>query len=224
VVNPVSGPNSEKTLGYWPDDFKTRYQLGSNVSRLGGERAKALKVAQRLHEQFLEIRTAKSAGREAKIPDVAVRRQRAREDLKALKGIANERLAIEANAITAKEALRPFNYDKHDPLRAEYRQMLRGATDKERAALLQKPVYRESLFQADASLSGVSDQQYNLMWDRELRTRFPDQMQAYDDHATAQEATRLAHEAAHTALINEFKALGEPIDEPGAPQPKPDWE
>jgi hypothetical protein len=224
AVSAGNGPGSEMTLGYWPDDFKARYQTGSNVSRLGGERAKALKVAQRLHDQNIEIRTAKSAGREAKIPDVAVRRQRAREDLKALKGIANERLAIEANAITAKENLKPFDYSKHDPLRQEYRAMLRGATDKQRAELLQKPAYREALFQGDATLSGVSDQQYNLMWDRELRTRFPDQMLAYDDHATAQEATRLAHEAAHTALLNELKALGEPIDEPGAPAPKPDWE
>jgi hypothetical protein len=224
VVDPTSGPNSERTLGYWPDEFKAKYQTGSNVSRLGGERAKALKVAQRLHDQNIEIRTAKSSGREPKIPDVAVRRQRAREDLKALKGIANERLAIEANAITTKEGLKPYDYSKHDPLRQEYRQMLRGATDKERAALLQKPAYRESLFQGDPSLSGVSEQQYEMLWDRELRSKFPDQMQAYDDHATAQEATRLAHEAAHTALINEFKALGEPLEEPGAPAPKPEWE
>jgi hypothetical protein len=224
VVDPTSGPNSERTLGYWPDEFKAKYQVGSNVSRLGGERAKALKVAQRLHDQNIEIRTAKSAGREAKIPDVAVRRQRAREDLKALKGIRNTRLEIESNAIMAKDNLKPFDYSKHDPLRVEYRAMMRGATAKERAELLKRPAYRDALFQGDASLSGVSDEQYAMMWEHELRTKFPDAMRAYDDHSVAQDATRLAYEAAETALHNELKAIGEPIEEPGAPQPKPDWE
>jgi hypothetical protein len=224
AVSPTNAPGSEKTLGFWPDEFKTRYQAGSNVSRLGAERGKALKIGQRLHNQNIEIRTAASSGREPQIPDVAVRRQRAREDLKALKAIANERLAIEANAITTKEGLKPYDYSKHNPLLAEYRSLLRGASDKERAALLQKPAYREALFQGDPSLSGVSDKQHEVLWDRELRARFPDAMRAYDDHATAQEATRLAFEAAHTALLNEFKAIGEPLEEPGAPAPKPDWE
>jgi hypothetical protein len=229
VVNPVSGPGSERTLGFWPDDFKTRYQAGSNVSRLGAERGRALKVAQRHHDQNIEIRTAKSAGREAQIPDVAVRRQRLKEDFKTLQSIKNERLAIEANAITAKENLRPFDYSKSTiadaTLRAEYRQMLRSADDKTRAELLRKAAYRQAAFEGDHSLTGLSNQQYDQLWDHELRTRFPAEMQAYDDHATAQDATRLAYEAAEAALRNEAKAIGEPLDGSRVePTPKPDWE
>jgi hypothetical protein len=224
AVRPDNNPGSEKTLGYWPDDFRTKYQAGSNVSKLGGERQKALKVAQRLHDQNIEIRTAKAAGREPNIPDVNVRRQRAREDLKALTSVRNARLEIECNALSTKDNLSPYDYSKHDPLRAEYRQMLRGADDKQRAELLRKPAYREAAFQGDHSLSGLSGAQYDRLFETELRTKFPDQMQAWDDHGTAQEAVRHVYDAADEALRNEFKALGEPLHEPGAPAPKPDWE
>jgi hypothetical protein len=102
--------------------------------------------------------------------------------------------------------------------------MLRSADDKQRAELLRKPAYREALFQGDATLSGVSEQQYDALYENELRTRFPDQVQAYDDSMTALEALKSVYDAADTALRNEFKALGEPLQEPGAPAPKPAWE
>jgi hypothetical protein len=223
-IDSSSNPGSERTLGYWPDEFKTKYQAGSNVSRLGAERSRALKVAQRLHEQNVEIRTAKAAGREPNLPDINVRRQRAREDLKALNGVRNARLEIECNALSTKDNLKPYDYSKHDPLRAEYRQMLRQADDKQRAELLRKPAYREAAFQGDHSLSGLSGAQYDHLYETELRTRFPDQMTAWDDHNTAQEAVRHVYDAADAALRNEFKALGEPLQEPGAPAPKPEWE
>jgi hypothetical protein len=224
TVAPDGGPGSEKTLGHWPADFQTKYQPGSNVGRAGAERAKGLKVGQRLHEQFSEIKSAKAANREPSVPDVSVRRQRAREDQKTLNGIRNARLEIETAAIVAKDNLKPWDYSKHDPLRAEYRQMMRQADDKTRAELLRKPAYREALFQGDPSLSGVSEKQYDQLWEIELRTRFPDQMTAYDDSMTAVEALGHVYDAADTALRNELKAIGEPIFEPGAPTPKPAWE
>jgi hypothetical protein len=224
TVDPNNNPGSEKTLGFWDAQRFSKYQPGSNVGKVGAQRTAGLKVAQRLHNINTETKTAKASGREPQLPDVSVRRQLAREDQKALIGIRNARAEIEAQAFLLKDNLRPFDYSKPDPLRSEYRAMLRAADDKQRAELLRKPAYREALFQGDASLSGVSDMQYERLYETELRTRFPDQMTAYDDTTAALETLGHVYTAATTALENELKAIGEPINEPGKPTPPPSWE
>jgi hypothetical protein len=102
--------------------------------------------------------------------------------------------------------------------------MLRTADDKQRAELLRKPAYREALFQGDASLSGVTDLQRDRLWETELRTRFPDQMTAYDDTMSALETLGHVYDAADLALKNEFNAIGESWNEPGAKPAPTAWE
>jgi hypothetical protein len=138
-------------------------------------------------------------------------------------------MAIDDEVFVMRHSLKPFDYknstvaDVH--LRGRYLDRLLAAKDdKERESLMQKPAYRQAAFEGDHTLSGLGEQTYNRLYEAELRSKFGEQMTTADDHAVADDILGHVLNAASSALANEFKAIGEPVDEPHAPLPSTPWE
>jgi hypothetical protein len=229
-VRPDSEPGSERTLGgAWPDEFRTKYTQESWIGRLGGLRAKGLKIGQRHHEQNSELRSAKAANREPSVPDVSVRRQLLREDIKAYEEISASRRSIDDAVFAQRIGLKAFDFSKstaHEiAMRNRYLDKLAGTDDKGRAALLKHREYREAALGGHHTLSGLSEMQHRQLEDSELKARWPSEMAVTEDHARADEIVGAVMDALKAAIDNEAKAIGyKPEQQPGAAQKQPDWD
>jgi hypothetical protein len=230
-VRSDGAPGSERTLGgAWPDEFRTKYQQESWIGRVGGLRSKGLAVGKRHHELNQEIRAAKATNREPVVPDVTVRRQLLREDIKAYEEIATSRRSIDDAVFAQRLGLKPYDYSKstaHDiAMRGRYLDKLVTADDKGRAALLKSREYREAALGGHHTLSGLSELQHAQLLESELREKYPTEMAVTEDHARADEILGSVLSAVKAAIDNEAKAIGyKPEPQPGAQASKSeDWE
>jgi hypothetical protein len=230
TTNATPGIGSERTLGpAWPEAWKSTYQPGSFVGKIGAERAKALKVAQRLHELNQRARLDKATGRNT-LPDVAVRRQLARADQAALKQAYAARQAVSDQVFGFQLDLRPFDFSKstlHEVnLRNRYLDRLAAAkNDGERLKLMEaNSGYREAALQGHHSLSGLSPENYARAYQAEMKRKFPVETQTIADANMADEILDHVLKAASEAVSNELRALGEPLEQPAPPAPSAPWE
>jgi hypothetical protein len=211
----------------WPD-FGDRYQPSSFIGRLHTERGKLLKVAQQYHEQIQEVRRAKSTGQPANVPDVAVRRQKAREAQKTLQAVAKARQAVDEQVFSMRLNLKPYDYSSKNLQQINIMNrhldlLLDAKDDKERLQMMQKAHFREAAFQGGPELSGLSEQTYNRLYGEELARKFPVEMQTIADFETASETFSATMKAAELAVANELKAIAEPWDETVPSQKSADW-
>jgi hypothetical protein len=229
-VRPDNEAGSERTLGgAWPDEFRSRYNQESWIGRVGGLRSKGLKLAQRHHEMNSELRAAKAANREPRLPDVSVRRQLLREDIKTFGEITASRQSIGDAVSGQRTGLKAFDYSRSTPheiaMRNRYLDKLASSDDKGRAALLKVREYREAALGGHHTLSGLSELQYRQLEESELRSKYPSEMTVTDDHARADEILGAVLDAVGAAIDNEANAIGyKPDPQPGTAPKSAAWE
>jgi hypothetical protein len=229
-VRSDSEAGSQRTLGgAWPDEFRTKYNQDSWIGRVGGLRSKSLKLAQRHHEQNAELRSAKAANREPRLPDVSVRRQLLREDIKAYEEITASRQSIGDAVSGQRTGLKAFDYSRSTPheiaMRNRYLDKLSSSDDKGRAALLKVREYREAALGGHHTLSGLSEMQYRQLEESELKAKYPAEMAVTDDHARADEILGAVLDALVAAIDNEANAIGYRHEtQPGTAPKSAAWE
>lgn len=222
------GPRGQQgSLGWWPTKFEGSAATGW-VGRAGVARANAMKVGQRLHEQFEAGKLAVIAGQPGLLPEqVPGRVHKAREDQRALARLHEEAARLRAEVFDARVKLRPFDYEKSGTvgamLRQERRALMRSMTPQQRMEALRKFEFREAAAEQPGQLSGLSDAEHKALVEADIERRFPEDVR---NLAEASEAADIFEEALATverALNAELRLLSEPIEEPAAAESAPEW-
>jgi hypothetical protein len=211
-----------KLLGYWRGDPPT--SLTSYEGRAFSAFRETENLAQRLHEQNLQIYTAKSASRPVPetIPDAIVRQQLAKRDLKKLSEVKAQLGKLDSELTARRHELKPFDDSAtviSELQRQETRAYLRGLDDKARMAAMREFQFREAALTASPQLSGLSPSFHASLTEEQLRFRHGPAMAALDEAHQALETAYQAHETATLAAENEIRQAGGQVKE--APTPPP---
>jgi hypothetical protein len=217
-------PGKEAAIGYWPDNLTS--SKSGWVGQAFKEYAESLRIAQRYHEQNLEIVKAQQLNKAPTLPDLTTRQQRARADQKRLAQIQSRLAKLDGEVFDRKIKLRPFEYDRTDTVgalnRQELRAHMRTMTNEQRRDALKKFEYRQAALESLPELSGLGPTQHDTLREEILAKAFPEDIAGIKDGTSALEIAERARAAATAAIENELKAAGSTVEEPLPPaEPKP---
>lgn len=107
----IDDRSTNKILGYWKGDPPTT--LTSYEGRAFSAFKETENLAQRLHEQNLQIYTAKATNRPPPdtVPEATVRRQLAKRDLKKLQEVKAKLGKLDSELTARRHELKPYDWD-----------------------------------------------------------------------------------------------------------------
>jgi hypothetical protein len=216
--------------GPWPFAAGS-YSNTSFLGRTDQVRRQALQVAKRLHDQTVEIATAKAARRDPKIPDAPARQMLAKKDRETLLTLRKAFDDVERDVFNMEVSLRPFDEDTSLSgaiVRAQLRDRLFQANDQTKTELLKVAEYRRAAYEAPPQTSGVSPLTYARLKQEDIARRHPEEVQTIKQFREAEQILDGVFNATVTALGQELQASGviaaetEQRQEP-APQAEQAW-
>jgi hypothetical protein len=194
-------------LGLWPDEWADATgRLGHLRNAFGDIK----KLGQRLHEINDAQVIAKAAKQTAQLPDPDVRAKLAKADKLKLEQLQNRVNAMEEESFKTRLALKPFDYDdgvvgfmKREKLREKFAAMDAKAQE----ASLRTFAYRRAVLE-DKELSPLPPVKFDMTYETELATKFPEVIAEMDAVARAAEIASTGLATVNKAIENELRATG----------------
>jgi hypothetical protein len=200
-----SGANGP--LGLWPDEWANANGRLGNLRNAFGE---IKKIGQRIHEINEVQAIAKAANKTAQLPEPDVRAKLAKADQQRLEQLQQRVNAMEQECFKAKLALSPFDYDGSvvDFLKREkLREKFAGMDAKAQEAALKTYAFRRAVLE-DRELSPLPPVKFEMIYETELATKFPDIIAEANQVTTAVDIISTGLKTVATAISNELSATG----------------